>query len=388
MWNQLMNAIEPYLNPKTQPEKVQLVFVVSSCCSMMVFSAIAPFIIPYSLLALSTYFLVNSFSDWQHTHEVNLTEAELAAKRPEGVTKVIIAAIAVALGIYLSFSSTLMQILVSTTLSTGLSLFFAEYVVLASQLKLDKALRDAVSNGEKDIVAELLKRGADPFALDENENTAFHLAVNDKADAVEILKVLTQNLEQASLAPRSVLTPLKGLSEPQIRAKVIACWEPLKNVIKDFSEKTRSDFSKAISELWAEMLPSFKASVNTLSALIRQSAAASKDLQRKNKGEQTPKQLFESLKNQFSTTNSQNMEAALIEAERKSAAWLEQHANAATPSPAANGSSTSEAPQPEAATAPNPAFTPMQDSQQQPITDDSPSSDANVTIKKETPSPT
>lgn len=258
-----MKAASAYQSHQSNIFQVQLAIITTSGVGALILTAISPMLTTclISFLAIQLMLSQKNWKNWS-------VPAEPQIEYPLDFSiKLVLAALTLLTAIFIVQLHVLSQMVLLTTSAVAYGAFLAYPCLQGSQLALDDALRSAVTEMDLDKAQILLERGADPLAPDANGNTAFHLAIQDNPNSLNMLK----KLEQAPKAPtpESVWAEIKTLGDEDISNQWVSIGQSTKRWM---SERTQPNFYSILQEfknVWALYKPRLFQSANRLIDFLR-----------------------------------------------------------------------------------------------------------------------
>lgn len=262
--------LEQILNPQNKQEKVQIAFTFASGCLGLLASALFPFPLMYLAICGTIYQIAKYLPQWE-----NITQTELPAPLEiEPPTRWVIGGIVGLLGLYLTLSPIYTQILVCTMSLCLSGSFFIHQCVMGSQMALNNALQQAVSEANLGRALILLERGADPYAPNLAGENCFHLAIQNNQNSLDLLNHLKLN-QPIKLDLKDIVSP-KHFLDDEMKKIGKAWWITIKAVLQRFHQETRIPVYQATNQFWLALLQRLGQSTTLLTSYLRQELRFSK----------------------------------------------------------------------------------------------------------------
>lgn len=284
-----MKTAKAYQSHQSNIFQVQLAIITSTGVSALILTAISPMLATclISFLAIQLMLSQKNWKNWSVP-----TEPQIEYPLDFSI-KLVLAALTLLTAIFIVQLHVLSQMVLLTTSAVVYGAFLAYPCLQGSQIALDAALRSAVAEMDLDKAQTLLARGADPLAPDGNGNTAFHLAIQDNPDSLNMLK----KLEQAPKAPtpEEVWAEIKTLGDEEISSQWVSIAQSTKRWM---SERTQPNFYiilQAFKNVWGLYKPRLFQSANRLIDFLRGEVRLPIDKNYQNNAGQTAAALVETV---------------------------------------------------------------------------------------------
>jgi hypothetical protein len=171
------------------------------------------------------------------------------------------------------------QAVLCTLIGAGIAAYFVNHCVLKSQQLLDKGLLKAAKDSNVDEVKRLLKLGADPFAYDAKDHSAFYHSIQNHACAPLVLKALQHKANKHERDFDSLFSHAKTLfTDQNIRQQWWLWWLSLKTCFQKNNAQNRASLYQAFNHIVVAYLPVLKICLKNLTKYLREHTAYPKNI--------------------------------------------------------------------------------------------------------------